>query len=143
MGSFTGKMLISAVSEYQLLYSDLKMVPHIYLVLVLIFWLFVATPMPTKLEAIDGYLISPKNTPKSRIMSIAWDVKHFFKKHQPPTIKYTIRNQQFWVGRFLANIPISSHSYPTKSVVKSLNWLYNRYKNWILGVQNVENIFIV
>jgi hypothetical protein len=31
MGSFTGKMLISAVAEYQLLNSDLKMVPHIYL----------------------------------------------------------------------------------------------------------------
>jgi len=55
----------------------------------LVFWLFVSTPVPLKLEIID----ENSATPRSNSVTLAWNVENLKNKYQTLTIQDTIGNQ--------------------------------------------------
>ncbi|KAE9531455.1 hypothetical protein AGLY_010661, partial [Aphis glycines] len=145
LGSITGMMLIPPVTEYCLLYVDWKTALLIHLVLIcftLVFWLFIATPVPLKIEAIDDKVINnPVSPPRSNTVTMVWNVENFAKKYQPPTINTEIGDQQFWVGRFQSDVQMISSTQPSKSVVNSLNRLYEEDRHQILDVRHLTKLF--
>jgi len=60
-----------------------------------VFWLFIATPVPIKIEAIDDKVINDPVSPhRLKTVTTVWNVKNFAKKYQPPTINTEIGDQQ-------------------------------------------------
>ncbi|KAE9531211.1 hypothetical protein AGLY_010417 [Aphis glycines] len=152
LGSISGMMFMPPVTEYCLLFADWKTALYIHLwyflcftmlmCFTLVFWLFIATPVPVKVEAIDDKVINNPVSPRRlKTVTKIWNVKNFAKKYQPPTLNTEIGYQQFWVGRFLSNVPMFSNTRPSNSVVYNLNWLYDEDRNHMLDVRNLTNLF--
>ncbi|KAF0760870.1 Uncharacterized protein FWK35_00022182 [Aphis craccivora] len=111
LGSISGMTLMTRVTEFCLLYyADWKTALHIHLCqykyqyshihnilmcFTLVFWLFIATPVPIKIEAIDNKVINDPVSPhRLKTVTTVWNVKNFAKKYQPPTINTEIGDQQ-------------------------------------------------